>query len=246
MRQADRRLRLVDLLSARARGAEQIDAHVLVVDGHVHVLRFGQHRDGDRGGVDAPLRLRLGHTLDAVYPAFKLEAGIGALAVDIDDGLFHAAQLRHIEVDRLPGEAVLLAIALVHAVQLIGKERRLLAARTRPDLEGTAPLVVAVLGQEQRLEPFFRPGKPFAAGLRLLEQHVPHLARLLLRLRKGGVHLALRLAVRAVGLDQFFRLRALARELFVFLHVRERLGAGEQLPQLVVARGNGVKFCKHG
>ena len=110
---------------------------------------------------------------------------------------------------------MLFAVALVHAVQLVGKERRLLAARARPDLEGTAPLVVAVLGQQQRLERFFRLRELFAAGLRLLEQHVPHLAHLLLRLREGGVHLALRPAVGAVGLYEFFRLGVFARELCI-------------------------------
>ena len=140
---------------------------------------------------------------------------------------------------------MLLAEALIHSVQVVGKERRLLAARARADLEGTAPLVVAVLGQQQRLQRERRFLQFGAAVLRLRKQQFAHLARLLLRFREGGVHLLLRPAVAAVDGDEFLRFRALAREFFEHLHVGERLGAGQQFAQLVVTRRDGVEFCKH-
>ena len=70
----------VDALPARARRAVDVDAQVLVRQIDLDVLGLGQHRDGDRRGVDAPLRLGRRHALHAVHAALELEPAEGALA----------------------------------------------------------------------------------------------------------------------------------------------------------------------
>ena len=91
MRNADRGFGFIDLLPARARGAEQIDADVLVFDLYFHVFRVGQNRHRDGGSVNAPLRFGFGHALHAVHAAFVFKQFIGAPAAHVDNRLFHAA-----------------------------------------------------------------------------------------------------------------------------------------------------------
>ena len=67
MGHANRRLRLVHVLPARAAGTEKIDADVLL--GNLELILFiglGKHDHGRRGRMDTTLSLRLRHPLDAM------------------------------------------------------------------------------------------------------------------------------------------------------------------------------------
>ena len=206
-------------------------------------LRFGEDGDRDRRGMDAPLRLRFGHALHAVHAALVFQAPVGALAADVDDGFLHAAELRLVEIDGFEAEAVLFAVPLVHAVELIGKERRFLAARARADLEGAAPVVLLVLGKEQQFELVFEGRELLFEGVPLFEQQLLHFARLLFRFRKGGVHLLFRA----------FALVILERDLFEggpLLGICRPaggigggLGGGEEFPQRFVPRRDVFDFA---
>src|SRR5437667_5791698 len=142
----------VDALPARARGAVHVDAEVLVGQLHLDILGLGQHRDGHRRGVDAPLRLGHRHALHAVHPALEFQAAEGALPLHERDHLLEAAGAGRARGQHLDAPAVPLGVARVHAEELGGEEARLVAAGAGPDLEHGVALVVGVLGKEEVLE----------------------------------------------------------------------------------------------
>ena len=78
----DRRLGLVDMLSAGSAGTEHIHLQVAGINLHFHFLCLRQHCHCNSGGVDAALGFGFGHTLHPVHAAFELQAGIGALSGD--------------------------------------------------------------------------------------------------------------------------------------------------------------------
>src|SRR5262249_13990073 len=67
VRDADRRVGLVDVLAASAGGAERVDLEVGIAQLDVlDLVHFRQDRDGRRRGVDASLGLGLRHALHAM------------------------------------------------------------------------------------------------------------------------------------------------------------------------------------
>ena len=168
------RFGLVDLLSARARRAVDIYPYILVAYFHVDVFGFGQHGDGDRGGVYAPLRFGFGHALYAVHAAFELEAAVCAPARDVEHDFLYAAQLGIVFIHFLYPEAVALAVVDVHSVQLVGEQRRLLAAGACAYLHYAVALVVLVLGQQDYLYILFQLFELRPARVRLVGEQLAH------------------------------------------------------------------------
>jgi hypothetical protein len=111
-----------------------------------------QDRNGACGGVDTPLCLGLGHALNAVAARFELELGIRAEADDARDDLLVPAEVRGVLGDHLDLPAVAFREARVHAEQIAGENRRLVAARAGADLEKDVALVVRVLRQQHFLQ----------------------------------------------------------------------------------------------
>ena len=94
VRDADRRIGLVDVLAARARGAVRVDAQVRGIDVDlVDFVELRQDRDGARRGVDAPLRLGRRHALHAMRAGLELEPRKRAAPDDAADDLLVAAVL---------------------------------------------------------------------------------------------------------------------------------------------------------
>src|SRR5712664_360040 len=94
MRDSHRRVGLVDVLAAGARGAVGIDAKIRGIQHDVaDCARLGQ--DGHRAGrgVDAALGLGGGHSLDAMAAGLELELGVGALADNASDDLLVPARI---------------------------------------------------------------------------------------------------------------------------------------------------------
>ena len=84
----------VDALPARTAARGDGDLEVLVVDLDVDVVGLGEHGDGRRRRVDAPLRLGGGHALHAVHAALEAELRVHVLAGDERDDLLVAAGRR--------------------------------------------------------------------------------------------------------------------------------------------------------
>jgi hypothetical protein len=148
---ADGRVGGVDRLAAGTGGAEGVDAQIFLLDFDVDFFGFGQHGDGDGGGVDAALGFRSGNALHAMHAALVLHLRVDAVAFDERDDFLEAADrgLGLGEDFDLP--AVLLGKALVHAKDLGDKERSLVAAGAGADFEDDVLFVVGVFGQQHDL-----------------------------------------------------------------------------------------------
>src|SRR5690606_10292174 len=122
---ADRAVRRVDRLPAGAARAEDVDAQILLVDVDVDLLRLGQNGDRRSGSMDPTRPLGLRYPLDAVDARFELEPLEDVAAGDGRARLLDAAELGLGDVERLPAPAAERGIALIHAEELRGEERRL-------------------------------------------------------------------------------------------------------------------------
>ena len=125
-------------------GAVDVDLQVVLVDLDLDLLGLGQHRDRRGRGVDPPLRLGLGHPLDAVGAALELEDRVGALALDREGDLLEAADLGGRLREHLGREAALLGVAGEHLVEVAGEQRRLVAPGPGADLDDHVLGVVGV------------------------------------------------------------------------------------------------------
>ena len=215
------------------RGAETVDADVLLLDLDLDVL--GLRQDGDRGRrrVDAARALGRWNALHAVDAALVLEAGVGAVALDDRRDRLDAADAGVVPVDDLDLPAPPLGVPLVHPEELGREEGRLVAARAGPDLEEDVTRVVRVLREEEDLQLFLGGGEP-------LGQRGP----------LGRRHLV-ELVARRQGLGQLARAVELALELAVLLHLSDdRLELGQGLlgipDRAVVLHEGGVREAGPG
>ncbi len=149
---AHRRVGLVDVLAAGAGRAVGVDADVGVVHLDVDVLRLRQHRDGGGRGVDTALRLGLRHPLHAVHAALELQPPEDAVAADRGDDLLVAAHLAFALALHLDLPAVGRRVALVHAEEIAGEDRRLVAAGAGAHLEDRRGVLVGVARRQQQGE----------------------------------------------------------------------------------------------
>ncbi len=137
MGDADRGFGLVDVLAAGALRAHGVDPEVVVLDLDVDVFDLGQHRDSRRRGVDAALRLGVGHALHAVHAGFELQLrerrrGRWTLGDDFLEAAHGAFAGR---IAPRPCPALQRRKALVHAEQVAGEQRGLVAAGAGADFQ---------------------------------------------------------------------------------------------------------------
>ena len=122
----------------------------------VDLLGLGQHQDAGRAGVHPALRLGDRHPLDAVHAALELQQAVRrlarlgrALGLHRDgDGLV-AAEVGLGGVEDLDLPAPLLGVPGVHAQQVAGEQRRLLAALAGLHLEDRVLVVGRVARHQQ-------------------------------------------------------------------------------------------------
>src|SRR5262249_9258221 len=141
MRDAHRRVGLVDVLSAGPARAHRVDADVLGLDVDVDLLGLRQHGDSGRAGVDAATRPGPWHPLPAITARPELAPGEPPPAGDPSDDLLVAAERVLGGGDDLHLPAVLLGIAAVHAEQVGGEQCRLVAPGAGAHLQDGALLV---------------------------------------------------------------------------------------------------------
>src|SRR3989454_11083488 len=129
-----------------------VDLEVPIVDLDLDVLRLGEHGDGDGRRVDPAARLRHRNALDAVDAALELEPAPRPAPVHEEDHVLEAARAGHAGVHDLDLPALALGVLRVHARQVRGEQRGLLAARAGADLDEDVLLVVGIARQEQALQ----------------------------------------------------------------------------------------------
>ena len=93
-----------------------------------------------------------GHALHAMHAGFELQPREDAAPVDRGDDFLVAAGGAFAGRHELDLPAVQFGVALVHAEQVAGEQRRLVAARAGADFEDDAVLVGGVLGQQREAD----------------------------------------------------------------------------------------------
>ena len=136
MGHAHRRVGFVDVLTARARGAEGVDTQIRWVDLDIFdFVHLGQDRHCNRGRVDATLRFGFGYALYAMSARLELQFRENALTDDATDDFAKAAVLAGTLAQGFDLPTLLLAIAGIHPKQIAGEDRGLIAAGASSDLE---------------------------------------------------------------------------------------------------------------
>ena len=115
-----------------------------------------------------------------------------------------AAADEHLDLPAAP-----LGVAQVHAQELGGEQRRLVAAGARPDLDDDVAVVVGVLGESRILSSSSSSSSALAQGAQLGSGHLPHLGVGVLEQRLVALDLAQRGPVDPEGVDERLQRRAL-------------------------------------
>src|SRR3989454_6363180 len=170
----------------------------------------------------------------------ELEPGVGPLADDLRDHFLVAAELGGALRDDLGLPALPLGVARVHAEQVGGEERRLVAAGAGADLEEDIALVVRVPGQQRLLQIGLEPLHAAARRLELIVGERPHggVGGHFL----GGLSVALRLTEPLVERDDAGQLGMLAREPPELLQVARRAFRGKQAVEVLQAPDQAVEL----
>src|SRR5690606_17905288 len=242
---ADRRVGLVDVLAAGAGGAEGVDAQVRLVEADlVHLIGLGHHRHGAGGGVDAALGLGGGHPLHPVGAGFELEPGVDILALHPGDDFLEAAVLARALADDLHLPALALGVPAVHAKQVAGEDRRLVAAGAGADLEKDVAPVVGVPGQQQPLQ--FQL-EALAAGLARGDFLLGHFLEIgILEQLPGTGDVRHQLAVLVPGLGNGFEFGVLLGQGAELHLVGDDVAFGEQGADLLVALPEVFDLVENG
>ncbi len=185
------------------------------------------------------------HALDAMHTAFKFQLGENPLAANGSNNLLIAAHLALGLANHFHFPAFNIGMARIHAEQISGKQRRLVAARASAHFKNHIQLIGAVFGQQQdfqrllHLRQFALQFGNFRLG------HVGHFGIITGdKLAQIG-HFIQRLTISAYRADQWVKLRIFLGQgnkafgIDIAIHFRLH-GFG--------ARQNGVKFFgrQHG
>ena len=137
--------------------AVDVDLEVVLGDLDLDLLGLGHHGDGRGRRVDPPLRLGLGHALDAVGAALVLVDRERAVALDGEDDLLEASGLALVRRQDLGLEAAPLGVAGQHAEDVACPERRLVASHSLAHLDDHVLRVGRVALDERGLELLLEP-----------------------------------------------------------------------------------------
>ena len=158
MRDAHGGIGLVHVLAARTGRAERIDAEVRGTDRDVgDGIGFRQYGNRARGSVDASLRFRFRDPLHAVSPGLELELRVHALSGDARDHLLESPHVAQALRNNFHLPAIAFCKARVHAEEIAGEQRRLVAAGSGANFQKHVALVVRIPGQQHALKFLLQP-----------------------------------------------------------------------------------------
>ncbi len=105
--------------------------------------------------MDSPLRLGRRHALHAVHPTFELQARENAAPGNLGDDFLVSAGRPLARRQHLDLPALRLGVFDIHAEQIAGEQRRLIAACSAPHLQNGVAIVGCVLRKQRDSD---RPG----------------------------------------------------------------------------------------
>src|ERR1041384_4370372 len=237
----------VDVMRASGPGgAHDVDLQILGVDIYLDLVRFGQHRDGDSGGVNAPGALRDRDALHAVHAALELEPAVSALALDEQNNFFESAQAGRVRAHDLDAPAAVLGVARVHARELGREQCRLVAAGAGANLKDHVPAVVGVFRQQKVFEARFELFFALAEQRELLLRHLAHRLVRLAEQLLVRFDLLLGLLPVAIAEDELFEVRALLGDLGVFARFPRKRRIAHEAFELRITLFDFCEFVEHG
>src|SRR6267154_1086420 len=135
MRDAHRRVGLVDVLASGSRCAVGVDAQIGGIDLDLYVLvDLGIHEHAREGGVAARVRIERGLAHQAVNAVLGAQVPVGVAAADLERGALDAGDLARRLLEHLHAVALAVAVLRVHALEHLRPVLRLGAARSRLDV----------------------------------------------------------------------------------------------------------------
>ena len=172
-----------------------------LVDRDVDLLGLGQHRDGRRRGVDAARRLGVGHALHAVHARLEFQLGEGAASLDLGDDLLVAAHRAFARRHRPRPSTCWRRIALVHAEQVAGEQRGLVAAGAGADFQDHVALVHRVLRDQREADLLRERPRAFASSAGFSDSASARISGSVARVGEHRVEIGDLALRRAVGRD---------------------------------------------
>ncbi len=145
--------------------------------------------------MDTSLGFGFRHALHAVTARFELQTAIGTFASHARDYLFITAVFALVGADDLHAPAAGFGVAAVHAEEIAGEDRRLVAAGAGAHFDKAGAFVIRVFRQQQDLQLLLKPLALFARLLQLFLRHIAHFR--IIQHHLGGFDIFLRLLPRA-------------------------------------------------
>ena len=151
---------LVDMLAAGALRAHRIDLQIRFINIDIHILGFGQNRDGCRRSMDAALGFGFRHPLHPMRSGLEFQPCEDTAPRDFSDDFLVTPRCSLTRRQNLDAPALQLGIALIHPEQIAGEKRRLIAAGSSANFENGIFFIRRVLWQKCDLEVLFEFKKP--------------------------------------------------------------------------------------
>ena len=237
---------LVDVLTACTARAEGVPLDFAFVDLHVERLCLGQHGHGGSAGVDSSLRLGDGDTLHAMHARLVLEDAIDSFAGDVEDDFLVATGSTFAETRDRDFPTFHLAEFRVHAEEVAGKERSLVATCSAADFHRHVLAVLGVGRDEQQLDFLLQLRDALFAGRSLLASHLLHVGVVL------GGHQFLCLFQSFDGVDVFLaglhdvlQVLVFLCQLHIALLVGNDVGVGDERADFLKSRHKTFQFLKY-
>ena len=147
------RIRFIDVLTARARGAIRVDTQVGRIDlNGFNFIGFGQYSDCACRRVNTPLRLGSRYALHPMGARFEFQARVDPVTSHAADNFLESAVVTLAFIEYFDAPLPGLGIFGVHAKQVTREYRCLVAARSGAHLEEHVSVIVRIGWNQQFLQ----------------------------------------------------------------------------------------------
>ena len=132
MGDANRGIGHIHMLASMPRCAENIDTEVILINLHIHFLRFRKHGNRDCRSVYPTLCFSFRDPLHTVYTTLMLQTAVDLLTLYEKDNLFEPANTRHILAQDFRLPPFKLSIPCICSEKIGSKKGRLFSTCASP------------------------------------------------------------------------------------------------------------------